>query len=436
MSEETEPEKTNNKPSPSSQEASLMCARKLLREGILPIEAISARTGLSIMAVRGLKGAQARAQKKLAAAQADSKPQFQIQAEDEPNIDLNGGGVHPPSLNLTSANQAQAETLETIGGEGVLHPSPSPSNFVLRAAMTREEWSKYSKMKTADLVSEIADLKAQNASLQGVAQTRRGNGGGHDSYAENPYAQKILQIAEAKELKELLGLGKNDHEDNELSRRLDRIETKLDNNKQGNELLQVAKALTELSRPKGEGRDPVEYVLAGNQMRSDIEKNVQSQYSTGVQKSRIDLELEAMQQSERLDYKKLEYDERRADKKEQADNKKWEFADKVVKFFGSEHAGAAIEAVGASMADKIRGSRVPMTTVICPHCTGKFRTNPELPHAMCPNCGAMLDKPTEQQPQPQEPSQSEQHEPEPKGPSTEQEPEKLSETKPEEVIKT
>jgi hypothetical protein len=190
--------------------------------------------------------------------------------------------------------------------------------------------------------------------------------------------------------------------------------------------------------PKGGGRDPIADILAGNQMRESIEKNVQSQYSTGVQKSRIDLELEAMQQSERLDYKKLEFDERQADKKEAAENKKWEFAEKVVKFLGSDHAGAAIEAVGASMADKIRGSRVPMTTVICPHCTGKFRTNPELPHAMCPNCGAMLDKPTEQQPRAEPETETPKPEPEPSADvstdAVESEPEKLPKPTEKEVI--
>lgn len=439
MSEETEPEKTNSKPERSSQEASLMYARKLLREGILPIEDISAKTGLSVMAVRGLKGAQARAQKKLVEAQthsmstqAVSKPQFQIQAEDEP-IDLSeGAGSHTPSLNLTSANQAQAETLGTIGGEGVSHPSPSPSNFVLRAAMTREEWTKYSKMKTADLVSEIADLKAQNASLQGVGQTGRGNGEGHSNngFGGENYIDALGRLVDKlsmqKQAEKVVDrMFPSEKDDSELSRRLDRIETKLDSAKQGSELLQVAKALTELARPNQPGRDPAADILLGNQMRESIEKNVQSQYSVGVAKSEIDLKLQEMQQSERLDYKKLDFDVMKWQRQEQKGDTYVELLKDGIKTISSGPIGKMIENYGGAKAEQVRnqGARIKTVDVVCPRCTNKFRANPDLQTLFCPTCGAGL---TKQEPQPQaEPQPSEaqpeptETEPEPKGPSTE-----------------
>jgi hypothetical protein len=407
MSEETEPEKTNNKLERSSEEESLDMAKNMLKQGA-QIENVVAASGLGRQRVLGLKGSLVKASKRLEAAnkrtEAENERGTEIQAENEPDSNIGAGAA---SSHVVPAPIVTPE---------------APATFVVRPSLTREEWSRYSKMKVVDLVSEIADLKSQNVSLQGVAQTRRGNGGGHDSYAENPYAQKILQIAEAKELKELLGLGKNDHESEaikELKLEIRELKQSLQNNPLGFIKLGVDafKAGTD-SASKPQGIDPTLYVSTYRAGMADARENL----ATANAKSEIDLKLQEMQQSERLDYKKLEYEERRADKKDAADNKKWEFAEKGLKILTSEHAGAAIEAVGASMADKIRGNRVPMTTITCPRCDGRFKTNPQLPHAMCPSCGAMLEKPTEQQPAQEQPSDQPQAETVPSEEPKEQKP--------------
>ncbi len=416
MSEETEPEKTNSEPSSISKEENLDLAREMLRSGA-QIENVVAASGLGRQRVLGLKGSLVKASKRLEVAnkrsEAENERETGFQAENEPDGNIGVGmGSHVSAPIVTPE---------------------APATFVVRPSLTREEWTKYSKMKTADLVSEIADLKSQNVSLQGVAQTRRGNGGGHDSYAENPYAQKILQIAEAKELKELLGLGKNGHESEaikELKLEIRELKQSLQNNPLGFIKLGVDafKAGTD-SASKPQGIDPAQYILAGASMRESIEKNVQNQFSVGVQKSEIDLKLEAMRQGERIDFKRLELDEKKWERKEEAEGKKWELVEKGIKALASEPVAGFLQKVGGGVADRLHGpgGRIPMVDILCPNpnCGAKFKGNPSLSVLTCPSCGAGMVKkdqpsqpqpPTEPQPSEEQPSPGEtRQETEPKG---------------------
>jgi len=363
----------------------------------------------------------------------------------------------------TNLASSETEPYPIDGDEttAVSHPSAasSPStpeartNYVLRPGATAEEFQRYMKMKKEDLIADNVNLKAQVASLQGVGQTGRGNGEGHsnngfggENYIDalGRLVDKLSMQKQAEKVVDRMfpSEKKNDREDNELSRRLDRIENKLDNSKQGSELLQVAKALTELARPKGEGRDPIEYVLAGNQMRSDIEKNVQGQYSVGVAKSEIDLKLQEMQQSERLDFKKLDFDVMKWQQEQAKTDKYIELGKSLIE----GPLGKLISGVGEGAKNRIEGGpRVPMVDVPCPKCHNKFKANPELLTVSCPFCGSSLQKQPSQPPptQVEQPSDEPQaQEPQPQAetvPSEEpkQEPEKQkSETKPEEVINT
>jgi hypothetical protein len=152
-------------------------ARTMLKEGA-SIEDVMSETTLTKPAILGLKGALAKANKRLVHA---SKPAY------EP--------ANPTEAETKPESAIQAESEGDVGEGCVNAPIPSstitPENFISRPALTREEWTRYSKMKVVDLVSEVADLKAQNASLQGLAQSRRGNGHGNNGH-EQPLSQREM----------------------------------------------------------------------------------------------------------------------------------------------------------------------------------------------------------------------------------------------------
>jgi hypothetical protein len=306
----------------------------------------------------------------------------------------------------TNLASSETEPYPIDGDEttAVSHPSaasspstPEPEQLSVRQSSPSNLLDKLAYYQKIPAKDAIMQLVKENSMLTDQMNRNNGHGSPNTSYpnAENPFVTRLMQLAEARDVKDALGLGKNDHEDNELSRRLDRIENKLDNSKQGSELLQVAKALTELARPKGEGRDPIAYVLAGNQMRSDIEKNVQGQYSVGVAKSEIDLKLQEMQQSERLDYKKLDFDVMKWQQEQAKTDKYIELGKSLIE----GPLGKLISGVGEGAKNRIEGGpRLPMVTVPCPQCHNKFKANPELLTVSCPFCGSSLQKQPSQPP--------------------------------------
>jgi len=447
---------------PSDQEAQKKLARTLLLEGA-SVEAVMSKTTLTKPVILGLKGGLIKAQKRLVQAskpaqkwleptEAKTKPENEFQAEDEPETDLSeGAGSHTPSLNLTSANQAQAETLETIGGEGVSHPSPSPSNFVLRAAMTREEWTKYSKMKTADLVSEIADLKAQNSSLQGVGQTRRGNGEGHSNngFGGENYIDALGRLVDKlsmqKQAEKVVDRMFPSEKNDALEKKFQHLEDKIE--KLGTkDATSITKEIVDMIRlgvdlvPRGGGSDRLGDYRSG---RQDEAKTFENAVKSG-ETNAMDLQLELMRENERLDNRKLEFEIDKYERKEAKTDKYIELAKDVL----AGPFGKMVQDYGGAQAERVRnqGARIKTEDVTCPRCLNKFRANPELATLTCPTCGASLAKQEQPQPQPStdptpeaQPSpgetQQEPEQPQPESqPSQEPEKQKLGETKPEEVI--
>jgi predicted transcriptional regulator len=186
--------------------------------------------------------------------------------------------------------------------------------------------------------------------------------------------------------------GHENREIRELKEEIRELKTNIQNNP-----LAWLKTGIELGQPKGSGRDPMEYVLAGNQLRADVEKNVQSQYQFGVQKSEIDLKLAEMGQNERLENKKIDWQiEQRKEEKQERN----ELIGTVKEIFQGP-VGEGIKALGGGYADRLRGKpNMPQPVrVTCPNssCQKEFYADPRAEMVVCPHCGSVLQKQVQHQ---------------------------------------
>ena len=170
--------------------------------------------------------------------------------------------------------------------------------------------------------------------------------------------------------------------------------------------------------PKGSGRDPIELVMAGNQLRESVEKNVQSQYSHGVEKNMIDLKLAEMAQLERVENKKIDLTEKRHDEAIEERNQIYGIAKEVIK----GPVETVIRTLGGAAADKIRGHGEPpqLQDIVCPSCGKSFPIVSGSKTIVCPACRAVmgLTQPPKAEaeqppPQPNPIPQTEAQEPEP-----------------------
>jgi len=157
--------------------------------------------------------------------------------------------------------------------------------------------------------------------------------------------------------------------------------------------------------PKSSGRDPMEYLMAGNNLRESVEKNVQSQYSHGVEKSVIDLKLAEMAQLERVENKKIDLTEKRHDEAIEERNQIYGIVKEAIK----GPVETLTRSLGSAAADKIRGiPKAPqIVDVTCPSCAKIFKADGNARLLICGHCGAQLQKqgsPPQQPPEtPQEP---------------------------------
>ena len=405
----------NNGLEPSSQEASKELARSLLIEGA-SVEDVMGKTTLSKPAILGLKGAIAKAKKRLvqhaSPTEAISKPQFSIQAE---NIDING--------------EDDIEEREE-----------------------RQDASQHSSLPSGTLLFEQGDLEAIRnlipkphqatyiAHLDVVAKRQRlghgNNGHNNNGYGMASSADEELKRAEAEvereyakslrdeRMRERTGHGQKD--DSELSRRLDRIENKLDNNKQGSELLQFAKAVNEFAQPKGHGVDPGAYIQQGIALVKDVEKNVNSPSP----KNQYDLEVEKLRSERDIDNRKIDFEEKKWEHQKDSEGKTIEKVTELAKTVLESPIGKLISGAGEGVKNRIeggQGGRMPMADVLCPNCGNKFKANPNLDLVTCNVCGRTLQKQPTPQPQPTEPQpeatqQPSTEEPKPEQPEPSQEP--------------
>ena len=269
-----------------------------------------------------------------------------------------------------------------------------------------------SQQKILDAYMGIGDQKWQQ-------QTLRNDGHGkpiqYGGYEENPMVARLYQIAEAKEVKSLLGL---DKEEKLTKDDVERI---------------IEKTIARTQKESGSDLKTIDYFLkllevlrsgTPSPQKSQVEEALSvmilkwlqenANRSTGAE-NEAGLKKEEMRELHDIEMAKLGWDQEKWRHEKANEGKTIEQVKDLVKTVTEGPVGKAIENLGAGAADKIRGGpKVAMVDVLCPNCHNKFRANSNLPQVMCLNCGAVLQKPSEPQPQPQP------QEPQPQQPIQEQ----------------
>ncbi len=158
--------------------------------------------------------------------------------------------------------------------------------------------------------------------------------------------------------------------------------------------------------PKGSGKDPMEYLMAGNQLRESVEKNVQSQYSHGVEKNQIDLKIAEMGQLERVENRKLDFEDKKWERQEAKGEQTVELIKEGIKAVTTGPVGEVIKSLGTSAARRIEGHGQPpqLVDINCPSCGKSFPIISGSKTVVCPSCKAVLG--LQQPPQPQQPPET------------------------------
>jgi ribosomal protein S27E len=121
------------------------------------------------------------------------------------------------------------------------------------------------------------------------------------------------------------------------------------------------------------------------------------------------LKKEEMQQTERIENKKLEFEQEKWRYEKENEGKTIDRVTNVIKTIGEGPFGKVIENIGSGAGERIRagkGNASPMVRIQCPNCYGQFSVNPALPKVTCIHCGATLEPaqptpPPEVKPQPE-----------------------------------
>jgi hypothetical protein len=399
----------NNSQKPTSEEAGLIAARELLREGILPLEEIAEKTGLSEMVVRGLKGAQARAQKKLLEAQAeayrqevtsepsraDSQPEKQIQAAIQPKLEAT----------VEEENEEEEDTASTV-------PNAMPGTKLdYTTILNMREMLTEKQRPLFDSYIKLAEQK-QN-------QMVRNDGHGNDGMGSTS-ADEELKRAEAETEREygkmlrderMRGrIGKNDHENEaikELKQEIRDLKQSMQNNPLGYMKLGVDAFKSGVDAvPKAQGADPSVFMNVYRAGRQDEQKTYENAIKQG-ESNLNDLKIEEIKQHEHVDMRKLDLEEKLLDHKLEHEGDMMKSIETITKNLGNGVIGDAIKGIGQGAADRIRGQgvRIPMAEAQCP-CGAKFKVNASLPSVQCPMCGNFLTKAQPPQPTPEQPAQS------------------------------
>ena len=178
--------------------------------------------------------------------------------------------------------------------------------------------------------------------------------------------------------------------------------------------------------------DPVAYVKNIKSVAADLG------FSSSGATNEYTLKKAEMDQKERLETRKLDWEEKKWSQEQEGQGKTIEQIKDVLKVVGEGPIGRVLENLGSAGADKLRGpktrnSNVPaqppqIAKVKCPNCAGDFSANTQLSQIQCPLCGVQLqsgNQPAPQQEQqssnsiPQESVQQATPEPQPQAPKAE-----------------
>lgn len=122
----------------------------------------------------------------------------------------------------------------------------------------------------------------------------------------------------------------------------------------------------------------------------------------------LDLRLEAMKQSRDIDFKKLEWEQKKYEMEADADTHKW---DQIGKIFEGP-LGDVVKNFGAAGAERVRGKsnvtsgKIPKPVQTqCPNCSSAIYVDADVDTAVCGHCGAILQKGGVPPPVPPQPTQ-------------------------------
>jgi len=123
-----------------------------------------------------------------------------------------------------------------------------------------------------------------------------------------------------------------------------------------------------------------------------------------------------MDQKERLETRKLDWEEKKWVQEQEGQGKTIDQIQSVLKTVTEGPIGKVIESFGSAGADRLRGgAKAPASNgqaqspqiaqIKCPNCGGLFQVNTQLPMIQCPLCGVQLQNGNQPAPQQEQPSQ-------------------------------
>ncbi len=160
--------------------------------------------------------------------------------------------------------------------------------------------------------------------------------------------------------------------------------------------------------------NPIEYI-------ETVKKSAQSLGLTSGGKTAVDIEIEKMQQVERLDNRKLDFEMKKFDKEAESGDRTIE----LIKGVMEGPVGKVIDYMGKAGADRIRLGK-PATgnnaVITCPNelCRKDFYGDSNAPEVVCPHCHAVLKKLQAPQPPPQTQEPAPAPQPQESAPSSQQ----------------
>lgn len=308
----------------------------------------------------------------------------------------------------------QAISLPFVGHDSALVEAVQPvqpQNYFLKPGLTSQEWAELSKKDKASLLAMVGELRAQNSSLQASAVMGKGNGNGdstahhHNGDSSDSESAFWAELAKTERVERALRI--RDRYNSTVS-----TEKKAETSTDIKQVLEIFKIFA----PKQANELEI-YKQASEDTRKNLETLMKKEAS-----NEIDVKLEEIRQSERLDMKKLDWEleKWRLDKSE--DGRKWEVFEKLAE----GPIGQAIQSIGNAGAQRLRKGKQPkIMPITCPNCQQQIFVDGNSETEICGRCGSQLSR-NQESPQTQtEPQQQ---------PQTTEEPSEESLQAPEETV--
>lgn len=388
-------------------------ARSLLEEAKLSIPDIATQTGLSIPAVQGLKGAMIKRLSRLQATQPEAK---QSQAEFKPQNENQAENHDSPTLDGELLEEEAGITLSPLTHSPVSSSSNMPNipeGYIIKAGLTPEEWKELASLDKSKLMSKVAELKAQNSSLQASAHMQPKHNGDEHSLSFYDEEMRKLEL----ENKRIQNAQELEYQQSLREERMRaRITPHTKEQPAQNTTQQVLDAVrigVDLAVGKNGGKNDdaiFDRVVSIMKLIDGAKHDGQISAASNM----YSMKEEEIKGIERLENKKLEWEERKWQAEQDNSTKTVDLLKMGLETF-KEPIGNLISKVGSAGAERLRsqGVKTPTIDIKCPNCSVDFKGNPLLPQIQCSNCGCMLQssQPASQPAQAEQPAPNQEENP-------------------------